>query len=52
MGIASSAIEFIAPHKIGSHNQEPSYDNQAFYQLIRDSVPVSYRDAKGELRHA
>ena len=26
--------------------------NQTFYRLIRDGVPVSYRDAKGELRHA
>ena len=25
--------------------------NQAFYQMIRDGVPVSYRDAKGQLRH-
>ena len=24
--------------------------NKAFYKLIRDGVPVSYRDAKGELR--
>lgn len=26
--------------------------NQAFYKLIRDGVPVSYRDAQGALRHA
>ncbi len=26
--------------------------NREFYQFIRDGVPVSYRDAKGELRHA
>lgn len=26
--------------------------NQAFYALIRDGVPVSYRDAQGALRHA
>ncbi len=26
--------------------------NQAFYQLIRDGVPVSYRDTQGQLRHA
>lgn len=26
--------------------------NQAFYRLIRDGVPVSYRDAAGVLRHA
>ncbi|MHC1745177.1 MAG: type I restriction endonuclease subunit R [Syntrophobacteraceae bacterium] len=26
--------------------------NQAFYRLIRNGVPVSYRDAKGELRDA
>lgn len=26
--------------------------NQAFYKLIRDGVPVSYRDTHGELRHA
>ena len=26
--------------------------NQAFYKLIRDGVPVSYRDAQGTLRHA
>ncbi|HQV08426.1 MAG TPA: type I restriction endonuclease, partial [Thauera sp.] len=26
--------------------------NQAFYALIRDGVPVSYRDAHGALRHA
>ena len=26
--------------------------NQAFYKLIRDGVPVSYRDAQGQLRHA
>jgi type I restriction enzyme R subunit len=26
--------------------------NQAFYKLLRDGVPVSYRDAQGALRHA
>ncbi len=26
--------------------------NQAFHRLIRDGVPVSYHDAKGDLRHA
>ena len=26
--------------------------NQAFYALIRDGVPVSYRDPQGQLRHA
>ena len=26
--------------------------NQAFYKFIRDGVPVSYRDAQGQLRHA
>lgn len=26
--------------------------NQAFYTLIREGVPVSYRDPKGQLRHA
>jgi type I restriction enzyme R subunit len=26
--------------------------NQAFYKLVRDGVPVSYRDAQGVLRHA
>jgi len=26
--------------------------NQAFYKLIRDGVPVSYRDAKGAMREA
>ncbi|MDI6745574.1 MAG: type I restriction endonuclease subunit R [Rhodocyclaceae bacterium] len=26
--------------------------NQAFYKLIRDGVPVSYRDGQGVLRHA
>ena len=26
--------------------------NQAFYKLIRDGVPVSYRDVQGALRHA
>ena len=26
--------------------------NQTFYRWIRDGVPVSYRDAKGELRYA
>lgn len=26
--------------------------NQAFYKLVRDGVPVSYRDADGALRHA
>lgn len=26
--------------------------NQAFYKMIRDGVPVSYRDANGALRHA
>lgn len=26
--------------------------NQAFYKLILDGVPVSYRDAQGQLRHA
>ena len=26
--------------------------NQAFHKLIRDGVPVSYRDAQGALRHA
>ena len=25
--------------------------NQAFFKLIRDGVPVSYRDTKGQLRH-
>ena len=27
-------------------------NNQAFYEFIRDGVPVSYRDSKGQLRHA
>lgn len=26
--------------------------NQTFYKLIREGVPVSYRDAQGQLRHA
>ncbi len=26
--------------------------NQAFYKLIREGVPVSYRDAQGQTRHA
>jgi type I restriction enzyme, R subunit len=26
--------------------------NQAFYKMIRDGVPVSYRDTQGQLRHA
>jgi type I restriction enzyme R subunit len=26
--------------------------NQGFYKLIRDGVPVSYRDAQGSLRHS
>ncbi|MDO8684259.1 MAG: type I restriction endonuclease, partial [Armatimonadota bacterium] len=26
--------------------------NQEFYRFIRDGVPVSYRDALGQLRHA
>jgi len=26
--------------------------NQAFHKFIRDGVPVSFRDAKGQLRHA
>ncbi len=26
--------------------------NQAFHKLIRDGVPVSYRDASGQIRHA
>lgn len=26
--------------------------NQEFYRLIRDGVPVSYRDAQGQVRHA
>lgn len=26
--------------------------NQAFYKLIREGVPVNYRDAQGQLRHA
>ena len=26
--------------------------NQEFHRLIRDGVPVSYRDARGDLRHA
>lgn len=26
--------------------------NQEFYKFIRDGVPVSYRDAQGQLRHA
>jgi type I restriction enzyme R subunit len=26
--------------------------NQIFYKLIRDGVPVSYRDQKGQLCHA
>ena len=29
-----------------------SQHNQAFYKLIRDGVPVSYRDTQGQLRHA
>src|SRR5689334_3964094 len=26
--------------------------NQEFYSFVRDGVPVSYRDAQGQLRHA
>ena len=26
--------------------------NQEFYRLIRDGVPVSYRDDRGQVRHA
>jgi len=28
------------------------HHNQEFYNLIRDGVPVGYRDAQGQLRHA
>src|SRR5580704_14746840 len=28
-----------------------SQHNQEFYRYIRDGVPVSYRDAQGQLRH-
>ncbi|MDO9005642.1 MAG: type I restriction endonuclease subunit R [Aquabacterium sp.] len=34
------------------HARSLPQHNQAFYQLMRDGVPVSYRDAQGQLRHA
>ncbi|RZL03981.1 MAG: type I restriction endonuclease subunit R [Rubrivivax sp.] len=34
------------------HARSLPQHNQAFHQLMRDGVPVSYRDAHGQLRHA
>ena len=34
------------------HARSLPQHNQAFHQLMRDGVPVSYRDAQGQLRHA
>jgi type I restriction enzyme R subunit len=52
-GLPAKAVEE-AVEKLSRHDFTRStlQHNQAFYKLIRDGVPVSYRDAKGELRHA
>jgi type I restriction enzyme R subunit len=34
------------------HTRSLLAHNQAFYKLIRDGVPVSFRNAAGQLRHA
>ncbi|MDA8254894.1 MAG: type I restriction endonuclease subunit R [Betaproteobacteria bacterium] len=51
--LPASAIEE-AVAKLTHHDYSRSLlqHNQAFYQLIRDGVPVSYRDGQGTLRHA
>ena len=43
-----------AVHKLTHHDYSRSLlqHNQAFYKLVRDGVPVSYRDVDGVLRHA
>jgi len=41
----SALIRYDFSRSLIQHNQE-------FHRLIRDGVPVSYRDAKGDLRHA
>jgi type I restriction enzyme, R subunit len=43
------AVEKLCHH---DYSRSLLQHNQAFYQLIRDGVPVSYRDAQGALRHA
>ncbi len=34
------------------HARSLTQHNQTFHKLMRDGVPVSYRDAQGQLRHA
>lgn len=43
-----------AVNKLTHHDHARSLPqhNQAFHALMRDGVPVSYRDAQGQLRHA
>lgn len=45
----SEALEKLVHH---DYSRSSLQHNQAFYQLIRDGVPVSYHDAQGALRHA
>lgn len=52
-GLPESAISE-AVTKLTHHDYSRSLvqHNQAFYKMIRNGVPVSYRDAQGALRHA
>lgn len=44
-----SAVTQLTQH---DHARSLLQHNQAFHKLLRDGVPVSYRDAAGQLRHA
>lgn len=44
-----SAVAQLTQH---DHARSLLQHNQGFYKLLRDGVPVSYRDAAGQLRHA
>ena len=52
-GLPPAAIES-AVSQLTQHDHARSLlqHNQAFHKLLRDGVPVSYRDAAGQLRHA
>lgn len=52
-GLPEAAInEAVAKLTHHDYSRSLLQHNQAFYKLIRDGVPVSYRDAQGALRHA
>jgi len=52
-GLPPAAIESaVAQLTQHDHARSLLQHNQTFHKLLRDGVPVSYRDATGQLRHA